>query len=289
MAFVSAWLLGPPAADAARHGDVVSGTARAGTEIAARTVSPNWSGYALTGPEGSSVSYSRITGTWTVPSVRCGRSAAGAASAVWVGLGGYRLDAGTTRGRVEQVGANADCDASGRPKYYAWFEIVPFPAYTIKSRVLAGDTITASVRIVPPAIVELQVNNRTRHWIFARRITWGSSDLSSAEWIVEAPVNCVRFVCAEAPLANFGVVTISGIAVSRGSASGTLTTPAWTAVPIRLVPGPVGSPVPAPAGLGGNENTPVIKPSGAPFGATPGRPSADGTAFRVSWLPKATG
>jgi hypothetical protein len=263
---------------------------RAPTELAAWEVSPNWSGYALTGPEGTSVSYSRITGTWKVPSVACGPRTAGAASAVWVGLGGFRLDKGTTRGRVEQVGANADCDAAGNPKYYAWFEIVPFPAYTIKSRVSAGDTITASVRIHRPALVELTAINRTRHWTFTRKITWGAMDVASAEWIVEAPANCVRFQCAEAPLANFGAVTISKIGVTSGSASGTLTTPAWTAIPIRLVPGSgLAVRIPTPAGLGSAEITPALKPSGAPFGATPGKPSADGTAFRVSWIPKATG
>ncbi len=134
--------LAAAAADAGRLGESVSESARAGAEVAAWEVSPNWSGYVLTGSAGKAISYSRISGTWKVPTVTCGPKNAGAASAVWVGLGGYRLDKNTNRGRVEQVGTNADCDASGKPEYYAWFEIVPFPATTIENKVLVGDTIT---------------------------------------------------------------------------------------------------------------------------------------------------
>ena len=277
------------AADAGRLGESVSESARAGAEVAAWEVSPNWSGYVLTGPAGTTISYSSISGTWKVPSVTCGPKHAGAASAVWVGLGGYRLDKNTNRGRVEQVGTNADCDASGKPEYYAWFEIVPFPATTIENKVQVGDTITASVRTRQSALVELQVINRTRHWTFTRKITWASSDVSSAEWIVEAPANCVRFLCAEAPLANFGEVSIRKISVTSGTASGTLTTPAWTAVPIRLVPESAASTKPSAVGMDSDQVTPRLTPSGTPFGATPGKPSAGGTAFKVSWVANATG
>ena len=75
-----------------------------------------------------------MTGTWTEPTVTCERGDAGASSAVWVGLGGY----GTRS--LEQVGVNANCDAKGRPLYFAWYEIVPDIARNINGRVMPGAT-----------------------------------------------------------------------------------------------------------------------------------------------------
>src|SRR5439155_27173427 len=91
-------------------------------------------------------------------------------------------------------------------------------------------------------MVHLQLKNRTRGYTFDKRVYVNSLDLSSAEWIAEAPSSCSRFTCNPLPLANFGSVSISRIAAIGASPAigathpGTITDPAWTAVPIQLVP-----------------------------------------------------
>jgi Peptidase A4 family len=232
-------------------------------------LNPFWSGYVLTGPADAAISFTSVTGTWKVPTVSCGRTAS--ASAVWVGLGGYSTQV------LEQAGVNANCDARGEPLYFAWYELVPDIARNIRAKVFPGDTITSSVRIIQSAVVALHVENRTRHWSFTRRIAWGTSDTASAEWITEAPNNCLRNVCRVATLANFGKVTFQNIAATGDGAPGTLANPRWTAIPLRLVPG-----VHTPLGSG------LALPSHSHAGATPGSVSTDGRTFRISWVADAT-
>src|SRR5437016_3612143 len=92
------------------------------------TVSPNWSGFVVTAPVGKTVSFTSATGTWTEPTLTCA-SGAVASSAIWVGLGGYSGNG--TEPKLEQAGVDANCDKSGKPVYYAWLEVVPYPAFTI--------------------------------------------------------------------------------------------------------------------------------------------------------------
>jgi Peptidase A4 family len=233
-------------------------------------LNPFWSGYVLTGPaDAAAVAFTSVTGTWTVPTVSCGHKAS--SSAVWVGLGGYATQV------LEQAGVNANCDARGKPVYFAWYELVPDIARDIDAKVFPGDTITSSVKILDFAVVALHVVNQTRHWSFNRQIAWGTSDTGSAEWITEAPNNCLRNVCRVASLANFGRVTFKNIGATGNGAPGTLSNPAWTAIPLRLVPG-----VHTALGSG------FAIPSHSHAGATPGSLSTDGRTFRISWVARAT-
>jgi hypothetical protein len=247
------------------------GSDRSANVPAVQQLNPFWSGYVLTGSEEQNVSFTGVTGTWIVPTVSCGPRAAGASSAVWVGLGGYATQV------LEQAGVNANCDARGRPIYFAWYELVPDIARNINAKVFPGDTITSSVHVVHFALVALHVEDRTRHWSFTRRITWGTSDTGSAEWITEAPNNCRRNECRVASLANFGKVTFKNIAATGNGSLGTLANPRWTAIPLRLVPG-----VKTALGSG------FAIPSHSHAGATPGSVSTDGRTFRISWVAHAT-
>ena len=265
--------LGVASAQAARSAD---GKARTG-KVSEVTVSPNWSGYALSSDPEEPITYTSSTGTWKEPAVTCSPTDADApGSAIWVGLGGYDLSHPT--GTLEQLGVNANCDTSGKPIYFAWFEIVPFPAYTINAKVAPGDTVTVSLKIIHP-YVEFQVQNLTRHWTFKRKISWAGPDTASAEWIVEAPLGCLNGRCRQRPLADFGTVRITNIGATGGSAKGTLSRSTWTPIPIRLVP-TIGTSVLAGPGEAGRK----ILPSP---GAVPGTLTADGSEFAVSWLPVA--
>jgi len=237
--------------------------ALAGTGVArsaSPVFSPNWSGYVAAAPAASTVSFTRVSATWTEPTVVC-RPGVTSAAAVWVGIGGY-LGPGR---EVEQVGTDADCQ-SGKPTYYAWFELAPYPLVRIRLKVLPGDVVTGSVHVLPRA-VRFQIANRTRRWTFRRTITWGLSDTSSAEWIVEAPARCVRYVCRRLPLANFGSVTMSALAATGNAATDTLACRTWSVVPIRLGPD-------------------ATSPTGT-AGAVPEPFAEDGSAFTVSWIARA--
>jgi hypothetical protein len=247
----------------------------------AMAVSPNWSGYVVTGSATAPVTYSSVTGTWTVPTATCKTpSAAGGISTVWVGLGGY-----TTKNQ-EEVGTDSNCNTKNKPTYYAWFELVPYIAYNVPTndKVLPGDTITGTVNILSTTLVQLVIQNQTRNWNFTRSITYSSQDTSTAEWISEAPASCLRFVCSEANLANFGSVTIRSISAVGNGATGALNNPNWTTIPIQLVPSKLNIPTLDPEAT---QAPPKAKAS-SPAGATPGPPSPDGSSFGITWVPVAS-
>ena len=231
---------------------------------ASAEASTNWAGYAVTSPDTTTpMSFSSVTGTWTQTTATCGAADANAASAAWVGLGGYSL----TSLAVEQIGTDADCTANGKGSYYAWYELVPGPRVKLALPVRPGDLVTASVSVVGTGLV-LQLRNRTRNALVTERVTpAGPLDLSSAEWIAEAPSLCAAS-CRPLPLADFGAVTFSRIAAVGNRVAGTLTAPTWSAVPLRLVPRPGSA---TPAGT-----------------APPSLAAPDGRSFTVAWLADAT-
>src|SRR5579884_3224390 len=198
----------------------------AAADPVAVSASANWAGYAAVGaPGGPAVVFTSATGTWRQVAVACSPADAGAAAAVWVGLGGYDLGSRA----VEQIGTDA--------VYDAWYELVPGPRVKLALPVRPGDLVTASVSVVGTGLV-LQLRNRTRNALVTERVTpAGPLDLSSAEWIAEAPSLCAAS-CRPLPLADFGAVTFSRIAAVGNHVAGTLTAPTWSAVPLRLVPRP---------------------------------------------------
>jgi hypothetical protein len=275
--------LAPAAAVAQGSAARTYGTAATG----ANEVSSNWSGYVATGhgtttaTASPDTTFRNATGTWKQPAATCAPGRA-SASAVWVGLGGYS----TSSTALEQAGTSADCDVTGRPSYYAWYELVPEPSITIKNlKIAPGDIITASV-LVTGSEVLLQVKNRTRKRAFTKRIALASPDLTSAEWIAEAPSECTaNGFCRQVPLANFGSVTFSKVAAlatiaGLGDQGGTISSPLWQATPIQLVPRP------SQRFFGD-----IVERSDSTNGAAGASPfglSADGSSFSVSWVANAS-
>lgn len=245
--------------------------------------SSNWAGYAVSAPgaEGSSdpsvppqssapVSFTSVTGTWKQPAASCDRGRP-AYSAVWVGLGGFSPDSPA----LEQIGTDADCTAAGKPRYYAWYELVPAAPVELKLKIVPGDTITTSVNVTGSAVL-VQIKNRTRHTSFTRKLAMAAPapDLSSAEWIVEAPSACTQNGhCQVLPLANFGSVTFTKSATWGNGTPGTISYPAWSATAIQLVPE-------SSDATGGRITNQTA--SAAPTSLSP-----DGRSFAVSWQPAA--
>jgi hypothetical protein len=252
----------------------IAGTADgAGTDIGS-DVSANWAGYVVTG---AYTSYTSVTGTWKQPQITCGANDAGASSAFWVGLGGYY----TSSQSLEQIGTSADCSSkTGRPTYYAWYELVPDDSVTISGfPVSPGDVVTTSVNVVGDgSSVLLQVKNRTTHKTYTKTLPFASVDSSSAEWVAEAPSACNQYRCRQLSLPNFGSVQFTRVAALGNSIGGTLTSNAgWTSTAISLVPTQRTGFFPGPDRFS--------TAASSPAGATPSAPTTDGRGFTVSWAP----
>jgi hypothetical protein len=276
---VAALALAVLAAAAAAGG---SGAARqlsfAPLRATATEVSANWAGYVVTG---SGTTYTSVTGTWRQPTVSCGAADAGAASAFWVGLGGYA----TSSQALEQTGTSADCDeTTGRPAYYAWYELVPSPSVKIKNlKIFPGDVITTSVNMLDSSTVLVQVKDRTRGTVFTKKLPFTSPDLTSAEWIAEAPSSCDSSSrCRPIPLSNFGSVDFTKIAALGNGIGGTLTSnPGWTATSINLVADGRRGFFPGPDTF--------ARVTATSAGAVTGDTSADGRGFTVQWSANPSG
>jgi hypothetical protein len=125
--------------------------------------------------------------------------------------------------------------------------------------------------------VTLQLTNTTRRVRVTRRVTVLQPDLTSAEWVAEAPSSCSSSgQCRTLPLANFGSVAFTRAATTGDGHGGTISDAAWQATPLELAElGPDGVD-PAFAGM---------RPSSAASGAGAGPLSPDGRGFAVAWPP----
>jgi hypothetical protein len=240
-------------------------TTNAGTE----SVSANWSGYALQDVSAVGLQFTSVTGTWKVPVTTC-TSGSTSSAAFWVGLGGSS-DSATG---LEQTGTGSDC-TNGTARYYAWYEILPAASVEVPLKVKPGDQITTSVNVNGTTVL-VQIKNRTRKTSFTKSLQVAAPDLSSAEWIAEAPSACTSGGrCTILPLANFGTVTFTRAATIASTHPGTITDATWANDAISLVP------------QSANRFF-AARDSSSTAGATPGALSADGRSFPVSWLANAT-
>jgi hypothetical protein len=261
----------------------VTAAAATAASTAASDVSSNWAGYTIAGAgststaAATSMTFTDVTGTWVQPAGKCVPGDT-ASAAMWVGLGGYSENSQA----LEQTGTEVDCSLEGKATYSIWYEVVPQPSQPVKLKIAPGDTITASVYVTNGTDVLMQVKDRTRDTTFTKRMTVAQPDLSSAEWIAEAPETCDQFGhCNPVGLANFGSVTFSKIAAIGNGAAGTLFGTGWEYTPIQLVPG-------SSRFFGGFNQSPS-----STAGATPESPaagcSAAGCSFGVKYVADATG
>ncbi len=198
--------------------------------MANTTKSTNWAGYAV---HRDGVSFHKVSASWTQPNATC-VSGHPSYSAVWVGLGGYS----PTSDALEQIGTELDCGAGGRVISSAWFELVPAPSKTISFSVRPGDAMHALVIVTGHQVV-VELDNLSQHHTFRKTLYAPAIDVSSAEWIVEAPSECLsQFACQALPLANFGSVSFdSATAVTTDGAAGSIAGSAWGRTKIKLTPG----------------------------------------------------
>ena len=269
----------------ASTGRALRHTGVAALDVAART-STNWAGYAVDSGDPATgaapAAFTSVSGSWTQPAVKCPRAGT-TYSAFWVGLGGF-ADGSQA---LEQTGTEADCTLAGRARYSVWYELVPAAPVSVKLTVRPGDAISATVS-VSGQTVSIQVTNTTRGTSFVRELTMDSPDLTSAEWIAEAPSACFGFGCSPLPLTNFGAVGFSGATVTGNDHAGTISDPAWAATALTLhgsrgaslfrsrfaVAVPVADAI--PAALSSDGSSFAVTWQQQPATAAPARPGAPG-------------
>jgi hypothetical protein len=237
--------------------------AAAPAAVADGNASANWAGYAAHG-----ANFRLVSAHWRQPKATCvaGKTTY---SAMWVGLGGYNLSSSA----VEQVGTELDCNPSGHTVSSAWYEVVPQPSHPIPIQVRPGDQVAASVQFAGGAVI-LALSDLTRHRSFQRTIYPSGVDVSSAEWILEAPSACIvgTSACRTLPLTNFGQATFwRAHAAAIGGPIGTISQGPWVHTRITLQPG-------------GQQFATNNPGGGTPYGTA--RPSAlgpSGAAFKVTY------
>jgi hypothetical protein len=242
-------------------------------------VTANWAGYVVVGPGSTettasgAMTYTDVTGRWVLPKAVC-RPRTPTSAAIWVGLGGYSVSSK----QLEQVGTEVDCDAKQHATYYVWYELVPAAPVQIKGlRIAPGDTIVSTVLADETGLL-LQVTDRTRGTRFTRHVDAASPDLHSAEWIVEAPIECAPY-CRQTALTKFAPVVFTHSYATANGNGATIAGGGWLVKSLRMVPRSYrvfGGPV---------EQS--DRASGA--GASASQLSPDGTGFTVSWLEDPTG
>ena len=168
-------------------------------------VSANWAGYAVTSP---STTFTSVTATWRQPRPStASQSGAGSASAFWVGLGGYDSRLRGARadrhlGRLRLADRQADLLRLVRARAEPVGDDQGPEGLAGRSRSPPRSTSS------PPDTVLVQVKNRTRKTSFTKKLTFANPDLTSAEWIAEAPSACNSFRCRTLPLSDFGSVRV---------------------------------------------------------------------------------
>jgi len=236
----------------------------------AATVSSNWAGY-LVAPSGSvGSSFTSVSGSWRVPSATCtaGRETY---SAVWVGLGGANPNASA----LEQIGTGADCAQSGQATYSDWYELVPAAPVNLKLKLHPGDQMSASVT-VRAHDVTLRIRDLSTGARFTTTKHVSLIDVSSAEWIVEAPSLCVATNdCGTLALANFGNVVFSSATATADRHTGPIEDPDWSATALELLQG-------GGHGLGVGQGR-RFEPTSAMITAIPSLAQGPDGSFSVSW------
>jgi hypothetical protein len=104
----------------------------------------------------------------------------------------------------------------------------------IRLKVYAGNKLSAAVT-VSETKVTVQLENLTRKTSFTKVLKMAAPDVSSAEWIAEAPSVCDTYGrCRSVPLTNFGKVDFSKSLATAGGHTGTISDSLWTATSIQL-------------------------------------------------------
>jgi Peptidase A4 family len=228
-------------------------SATAATTEQQPVVSANWAGYEVDASS-EEQRFSQVKGSWVQPSADC--SSGQGDSAFWIGLGG----GGDNATGLEQVGTEINCDAGGQGKSSAWYELIPAAPVPLDLTISPGDHISAQVDVDGNA-VKVSLKDDTTGKSVTKDLSTDNIDVSTAEWIAEAPSACGdQSGCAPVTLADFGSVSFSNASATANGHTGSIADPQWVSAPLAL-----------------------SAVDGSTGGATPGSLSSDGKSFDVSY------
>jgi hypothetical protein len=194
--------------------------------------SENWSGYAALAGKGDKLT--SVSAEFTVPSVNCANSSAGAYTGEWIGLDGF------SSATVEQEGVEAYCaSTTSTPEYEAWYEMYPSAAVAFTGAINPGDAIrlsTGRYKTGDSYLLTLLDFTTGAGFSTTQACPSGSSCLaSSAEAIMEAPSDATGIL----PLADYGEMTFASAKVEANFTTkeeGTLAASKyWSTAEIQMV------------------------------------------------------
>jgi hypothetical protein len=170
---------------------------------------------------------------------------------------------------------------NGRPSYSAWYEMYPNAPVTISSlTVTPGDTINASVTYLGNGNFTLTLQDGSQSFSTTQHLS--NPQLSSAEWITEAPVSWF----GPLPLANFGSINYTNAQATVNGETGAIThsSSAWqnaaaSIYAINLVNGRTGAIEAAPAALDSTGEDFTINFGAPPTSTPPASSSATTTTL----------
>jgi Peptidase A4 family len=220
--------------------------------------STNWSGYAVTGSK-----FTKATGSWIEPTVKCNKKTDTELAAFWVGLDGYQ----PTSPSVEQIGTLAQC-VGGQVEHFAWWEFYPtndIQEITTVS-VKAGDKISTSVTFANSEFT-LKLTDETTGKSFTHKGNQ-SAQRSSAEWIAEAP--CCVSGNTVYPIPDWGTALFGKDSTSIANTNNA-TNPSHHGA-FNTFPG------------ADVFKITMVNASTSATEASPSAPSSDGSSFSVQWV-----
>ena len=173
----------------------------------------NWSGYADGSKTTKAGTFTRVSGSWTTPSVKCG--AEDELTSEWVGLDGWISSS------LEQLGTMSWC-YRGAAVYFTWWEMFPTGTGLIRvgNALKPGDKITASVTRSGANYTLKLTDATTPGNGFTTKQTCPATTCTdtSAEWIAERP----SFGIGIAPLAHYNAFRITNGKQTSGGKAGTI-------------------------------------------------------------------
>jgi hypothetical protein len=183
-----------------------------GTKVSS-TASFDWSGYADGSAKTKKGTFTKVSGSWTAPGVRCG--AEDEITVDWVGLDGLHSNS------IEQAGTMAWC-YEGAPLYFTWWEMSPGKGLReVGNTLRPGDKISASVSRSGTAYTLRVTDSTNSANSFKTKQTCAAATCpdTSAEWIAERPAFAnVGF----APLAHYTAFQITNGSERASHKSGTI-------------------------------------------------------------------
>jgi hypothetical protein len=220
---VALGLAGPAGAAAGGHHGVIHIVHVAGG-TAGTNQSNNWSGYNIGAQypgEPTGVTFTSISGQWTVPAATQHKHGQAEFSASWLGIGGGCVTdtCSVTDNTLIQAGTEQDVTKAGKASYGAWWEIIPEPQTTVSLPVRPGNKIKVTIaQTSTPGDWSIVIANLTTGRKFSTTTPYSSS-MDTAEWIEETPLIIGTGGTGLAAMPNLGTVHFTSATLNGANPS----------------------------------------------------------------------